>query len=379
LAVIIKGRSVAGAGRLEIHLTRVDENERVEIREFRGVASENLHDALHDMEALAAGTRAEKPFYHASINTLASERLTEEQRAHAIETLEKKLGLTGQPRIVVVHEKKDREHTHIVWSRIDLEHMRAISDSHNFRKHEEVARELEREFGLARVQGAHAEREGVPRPKRTPSHAEMLQAQRTGLTPQQVTEQVTALWRTTDNDQSFAAALSDAGYVLARGDRRDFVVIDPHGGTHSLARCVEGARTKEIRARMADLEPSVLPSVAMGKQMQLDRRDLSLAQARDQAQQARLEDENKPKPGGADKEWTDRGGMVEQQTSAMKWVKEQEYKAARTEQTDRKQERRDGDEALAQRRQALLREFGRNVENELDPSDLDRTQERTRR
>lgn len=269
--MIIKGTSVAGAGRLEVHLTRVDENERVEIREFRGVASENLHDALHDMEAFAAGTRAEKPFYHASINTLASERLTEEQRAHGIETLERKLGLTGQPRIVVVHEKKDREHTHIVWSRIDLEHMRAISDSHNFAKHEEIARQLEREFGHARVQGAHAERDGTPRPKRTPSHAEMLQAERTGLTPQQVTEQVTALWRTTDNGKSFAAGLSDAGYVLARGDRRDFVIIDLKCGTHSLARRIEGARVKDVRERMADIDPLQLPSVAEAKAIQRER------------------------------------------------------------------------------------------------------------
>jgi hypothetical protein len=271
LAVIIKGKSVAGAKRLAVHLSRADTNERVEILEFRHIAADNLRDALVEMEALAAGTRCEKPLYHASINTTIKERLTEEQRAHSIEVLEKKLGLAGQPSIDVLHVKNGREHTHIVWSRIDLERMVTISDSHNYRKHEEVSRDLEREFGHERVQGAHVEREGKPRPERTPSHAEMQQAERTGLSIRQVREQVTELWHRTDSGKAFSSVLLQAGYVLARGDRRDFVVIDPKVGTHSLARCVEGARVKDLRARMAGIELSALPSVGEAKSIQRER------------------------------------------------------------------------------------------------------------
>ena len=47
-----------------------------------------------------------------------------------------------------------------MWSRADLDHMRAIRCDHNYRTHELVARELEREFGHARVQGVHVERDG---------------------------------------------------------------------------------------------------------------------------------------------------------------------------------------------------------------------------
>ena len=87
--------------------------------------------------------------------------------------------------MVVVHEKEGREHCHIVWSRIDLDRMAAISDSHNYRKHEEVARELEREFGHERVQGAHVERDGKrDGPSEPRAIAEMLQAERTGISPQ---------------------------------------------------------------------------------------------------------------------------------------------------------------------------------------------------
>ena len=48
------------------------------------------------------------------------------------------------------------------------------------------------------------------------------------------------------------------------GDRRDFVVIDPHGGTYSLARRVDGAKAKDIRARMADLDAGAVTRLGIG-------------------------------------------------------------------------------------------------------------------
>ena len=166
--MVIKGGSVAGAARFAAHLERTDTNEiRNEVIEMRDVAATDLRGALLEMEAVASACpNCKKPLYQASINTQAKERMTDEQRMQSVDRLEKELGLTGQPRVVVVHEKNDgREHCHVVWSRIDLDKMRAISDSHNFRKHEIVARELEREFGHERVQGAHIERDGKPRPR----------------------------------------------------------------------------------------------------------------------------------------------------------------------------------------------------------------------
>jgi hypothetical protein len=262
-----------------VHLTRTDTNERAEVKELRGVAADDLRGALQEMEAIASGTRCTKPFYHASIDPRAGERLTEEQRTKAIDRLEKELGLVGQPRVVVVHEKEGREHCHIVWSRVDIDTMRTISDSHNYRKHELVARELERDFGHERVQGVHVERDGKPRPERTPSHAEMLQSQRTGLNPQEIKDRVTDIWKRTDNGSAFAVALWEDGFTICRGDRRDFVLVDHMGGTHSLARCIDGAKTKDVRARMADLDPAHLPSVAEGKAIQHQRRELFIGRA----------------------------------------------------------------------------------------------------
>jgi hypothetical protein len=279
--VIIKGTSCAGASRLATHLNRTDTNERAEVKEIRGTAAEDLRGALLEMEAVAAGAQTTKPFYHGSINTKEDERLTDVQRAYAIDKLEATLRLTGQPRVVVVHEKEGREHCHIVWSRIDLDRMAAISDSHNYRKHEEVARALEKEFGLERVQGAHVERDGKPRPDRTPSHREMLQAERTGVSPQQAKEVMTGVWNTTKNGKEFQAALAEKGWILARGDRRDFVAIDPTGGIHSIARRIEGAKAADVRQRFADIDPRDLQSVAEAKQVQRGRGEKEKQSGRD--------------------------------------------------------------------------------------------------
>ena len=362
---------------------RTDTNERAEVKELRGVAAEDLRGALLEMQAVASGSRATKPFYHASINTRAEERLTDEQRAYAIDRLEEKLGLSGQPRTVVVHQKEGREHCHIVWSRVQLQTMRTISDSHNYRKHEEVARALEREFGHERVQGAHAERDGKARPERTPSHAEMLQADRTGLSPKQVKEQITGLWRGTDNGKDFFVALWQAGYVLARGDRRDYVVIDPRGGTHSLAKRIEGAKVKDIRERMADLDPARIPSLADAKQIQRARHERDAerdGQGKQPPEPVRVDEKERSKRHAPDGlEWTDRAGMVDQQRAAMDWVKASQHKKdSRVEQTDRRQETNDGDAERKERRQALLREFGKEISEER-AHDLDLGRERTRR
>lgn len=269
--MIIKGTSCAGSARLAAHLTRTDTNERAEVKELRGVVSEDLAGALREMEAVAAGTRSTKPFYHGSINTRADEKLTDEQRTYAIDKLEAALGLTGQARVVVIHVKEGREHCHIVWSRINLDRMTAISDSHNYRKHEEVARSLEREFGFERVQGAHAERDGKARPERTPSHAEMLQAERTGLSTAHAKATLTGIWLTTKNGKEFQEALQQKGWVLARGDRRDFVAVDPTGGVHSIARRIDGAKAADVRARFADIDPRDLQSVAEATRAQRKR------------------------------------------------------------------------------------------------------------
>jgi hypothetical protein len=268
--VIIKGKSRSSPGALAAHLENAETNERVTLLETRGTVAQDLRGALIEMDAVAAGTNCEKPLYHAAISPEPPNRLTPEQRTEAIDALEKKLGLEGHARAVVMHEKLGREHIHVVWSRIDVGQMRAVHDGHNYRKHEEVARDLERRFGHERVQGAHAERGGPdglkgPRPDRTPSRAELRQEERTGIKGKDVKAQVTALFKGSDGPEAFQVALAEKGYQLAKGDRRDFVIIDQRGGIHSLARRIEGVKAADLRDFMSPVDLENLPNAIEAK------------------------------------------------------------------------------------------------------------------
>jgi hypothetical protein len=54
-------------------------------------------------------------------------------------------------------------------------------------------------------------------------------------------------------------------YLVCKGDRRDFCIIDPGGKEHSLAKRIDGAKAAEVRERMADIDREELPSVAEGR------------------------------------------------------------------------------------------------------------------
>ena len=88
----------------------------------------------------------------------------------------------------------------------------------------------------------------------------MQQGERLQLDPRQVKAQVQELWEASDSGRSFIAALNDRGFAIAKGDRRDFIIIDPAGGVHSLGRCV-AARAAEVRSRMADVDRAALPGI----------------------------------------------------------------------------------------------------------------------
>ncbi len=65
----------------------------------------------------------------------------------AISDIEIKIDLVGQPRVIVFHEKEGRRHAHCVWSRIDVEKMKAINLPHFKLKLRDISRQLYLEHG----------------------------------------------------------------------------------------------------------------------------------------------------------------------------------------------------------------------------------------
>jgi hypothetical protein len=268
--MIINGGSRSGGAFFARHLMRADQNERVSVAEIRGLAAQDVRGALREMEAVASGTRCTNYFYHANLNPALGETLTPQQWELAADTLERELGLTGQPRIVVEHEKDGRTHRHVVWSRIDADSMTAISDSLTYARHERAAREIEQAFGLEAVESVLVKDRGKERPERNPQDWESFRGQESKLDPKAIKAEVTALWHESDNGQAFAAALHEHGYILAKGDRRDFCIIDRAGDEHSLARRLAGIKAADLRARLVDIDRDQLPTVAAARAIARD-------------------------------------------------------------------------------------------------------------
>jgi MobA/VirD2-like, nuclease domain len=280
--VILKGSQRGNGADLAIHLMNLFDNEQVEIAEVYGTVAGDLYGAFAEFEAVAAGTRASEPLYSLSINPPAP--LTREQYFEAIQTIETGLGLTGQPRAVIFHVKDGREHCHVVWSRIDIEKMRAIQMSHDRRRLMDMACELARKYGLSLPPGLKAweAKQKFEKDFLEASLAERAQQKITGITPEQRRADITAAYDQSDSAEAFRAALEEKGYVLAKGDRRGLVVVDERGGVHSLTRYVKGHTAKQIKARLAALNAQGLPSVDQAKDMARQRAQAQQERAREQ-------------------------------------------------------------------------------------------------
>jgi len=270
--MIIKGGSRAGPRQLAAHLQRTDTNERMEVLELHS-GLDDLAATFRDWQTLSEGTRGKKGLYHVNIDPDARYDMTPQQWARAVEVLEQELGLDGQPRAVVLHEKKGRQHIHIVWARTDLETMTMRSDSNNYLAHERASLKLEREFGHEHVPGKHAKRDRAKQPefpRADVSHAEHQQAERSGLSTQERRAQLAALKSSCDSGAAFKAAVEEAGYVLARGDSKDFVLVGPEGSVYSLSRELK-MKAAEARTFMADVDRDALPTASDAKAQQRER------------------------------------------------------------------------------------------------------------
>lgn len=269
--MILKGSQRANGADLAIHLMNGFDNEAIEIAEVYGTVAGDLYGAFAEFEAVSHGTKATEYLYSLSISPPS--KLAREQYFEAIAAIEHRLSLTGQPRAVVFHVKPDergisREHCHVVWSRIDIENMRAIHMAHDRRKLMDLACELARKYGLELPPGLKAweAKQKHEKEKLEPTLAEKAQAEATGITPEQRRKEITAAYEASDTAEAFRDALEEKGYVLAKGDKRGFVVVDKCGDVHSLTRYINGHKAGTIKKKLAPLTPEQLPSVDEAKE-----------------------------------------------------------------------------------------------------------------
>jgi hypothetical protein len=242
--VILKGSQRAGAKALSAHLMNDRDNDHVILFDLRGFVADDLHGALSEAQAIASGTQCKQYMFSLSLNPPKDAIVGEADFERAADEAEKCLGLTGQPRAVVIHEKEGRRHAHVVWS----PQMRAINMAHFKNKLTALSRELYLEHGWALPEGLRAH--GGKSPLNF-DLAQWQQAKRLGLDPREIKDVFRKAWLHSDSAKAFASALAERGFFLARGDRRGFVAIDVEGSIFAVAKYAN-LKTKDVAAKLGD-------------------------------------------------------------------------------------------------------------------------------
>ncbi|MBV8978176.1 MAG: relaxase/mobilization nuclease domain-containing protein [Alphaproteobacteria bacterium] len=255
---------------LATHLLNAQDNERLEVVQVRGAVARDLHGAFAEWEAQAHNlTRCTNYLYSLSINPDQRQgRLSKEQYLDFIERAEERLGLSGQPRAIVLHVKKDghgvpREHCHVIWSRIDVERGKARHVAIDFEKLMAVTREFARDHGLRLPDGYYKDQKQDRRRGRQMSLYEKKQEDYGGVTMAQHKAQVTEAWNRRDTPRAFVRSLEELGYILATGER-PYVLVDRYGNMNSLPKLIDDktVRTKDVRAFLEKKYPKdSLPTV----------------------------------------------------------------------------------------------------------------------
>ncbi|MBL4616942.1 MAG: relaxase [Robiginitomaculum sp.] len=252
--MILVGNQRGGAQDLAVHLMK-PENEHVDVHEVRGFATSSLHGAFNEAYALSRGTQCRKFLYSLSVNPPPDKQVFTTDFIRVIDRAEKALGLTGQPRAIVFHEKQGRRHAHCVWSRIDTQNMRAVHMPYDRKSLVDLTRDLFIEHGWDMPDGL------IDKNLRDPRNftlAEWQQAKRQGKDPRAIKTALQDAWAISDSKAAFTQALAERGYWLARGDRRGFVAVDHKQEIYNLPKWL-GLKTKHVRSRLG--ESKDLPSV----------------------------------------------------------------------------------------------------------------------
>ncbi len=253
--MILKGSQRGGARQLALHLLKTTENEHVELHEVRGFMAEDVLGALREAEAVSKGTRCKQPLFSVSLNPPehATARIGDFEQA--IEAIEERNGLSGQPRVVVFHEKEGRRHCHAVWSRIDAETMTARPLPFFKTRLREISKELYLEHGWQMPRGFV---DSKARDPKNFSLAEWQQAKRIGKHAGELKGMIQECWTASDSKAAFSKALEERGLYLAKGDRRGHVAVTFEGEVISIPRAL-GKKSKEVTSRLGqpDLSPSV--------------------------------------------------------------------------------------------------------------------------
>jgi hypothetical protein len=212
------------------YLITPSENDAIEVFDIRGTAHGSVLNSLLEMNLTSELTKSDKGLYHAQICPAYGEDKAMDQNdwLKAAAILEDELKLSGQKRVIVLHEKQGRTHAHVVWERYDHDKGKMISDSYSRLAQDRARKTMERVL---------VQQQTPDRNKRRPD----------------MKRELTALWQQANTGAEFLKAAREKGYTVAWcRNRRPFMVVDKEGRSFDLVRNLEGVRTSQLRETLKE-------------------------------------------------------------------------------------------------------------------------------
>ena len=266
--MIVKARAGQGGPALARYLDG-GKNENAELLALRNLDAPSLNAAIYDMDGLARGSACRNHALHVQLRAAPGERLTPDQWREACDRYAEAFGMEDHQAAIILHHQQDgTTHAHLVFNRVHPETLKAADLWRNYPKHKELARQMERDWGLQPVPDRKREQ---ARDYSQAGQQETEQARRMGQNVHDIREHVRQLWENSQTGQEFAGALEAEGYQLAKGDKRDYVVLDPTGSPYSLGSRTTGAKAREVREKLGDLDPAKVPDIAEGRRLLQER------------------------------------------------------------------------------------------------------------
>ena len=270
-------------------------NEHAELVELRNMDAPSLQAALFDMDMLAGESRqCRNHALHIQMRAAPGERLSADHWREAADRVTALFGMEAHQAALVLHHQQDGcTHAHLVLNRVHPETLIAADVWRSQKKCIDLSRTLEQEWGLRQLdsQNKHPQRDYSKAGQK-----ETEQARRTGENVHDIREHVRWLWEQSANGPAFAAALEEEGYQLAKGDRRGYVVLDSHGSPYSLGSRTTGAKAREVREKLGDLDPANVPDIEQARRLLSERQAERRQQQRQGKGEARAQSQPTPEP-----------------------------------------------------------------------------------
>lgn len=257
--MIIKGSERGGAKQLALHLTNLQDNDHVELHKVHGCIAQDIEGALIEIYAISRATNCTNPFFSVSLSPPKYATPTVADYEAAVDRIAQHLGLDRQSYILLFHEKAGRRHAHVVYSRIDLDTMKAINLPFYKDRLNEIAHELFLAHGWDLPKGFES------RALSSPTNYDLTEyheGKKAGRDVGRLKKLFLDCWQRSDSRKGFEAALQEHGFYLCQGKRRGFVLLDESGNIYSLSRWL-GVKSKALTDKLG--LPDDLPTIEQVK------------------------------------------------------------------------------------------------------------------